>query len=252
MKRIVILLEYILLLPPYGAASDCCFLFKLLDLYCEAICNNFGSNIFDFQPPTPLLFYANNHLPPPPPPVASQINPLPQPISPAYATLPQTFGNYDAYRSPQQPHVPSIPQYATTRKHQTSTVRIQSYKKKQSNFSGKKARNVKDEEVADLLDAIEEFHNRTLQVDETTKSIPFIVTDDSKCTNGKLKIIMLENIGEELDSSKKMIQLAAEEEFGGNFNIICSKNEVSFVINAELFCQATKGDVSCYAYKLVL
>lgn len=49
-----------------------------------------------------------------------------------------------------------------------------------------------DEEVADLLNAIEEFHNRTLQVDESTKPIPFIVNANSECNNGKLKIIMLE------------------------------------------------------------
>lgn len=62
----------------------------------------------------------------------------------------------------------------------------------------------------------------------------------------------LQNIGEDLNSSKKMIQLAAEKQFGGHFNIICSKNELSFLISAKLFCQATKGDVSCYAYRLPL
>ncbi len=49
--------------------------------------------------------------------------------------------------------------------------------------------------MADLLDAIEEFHNQTLQIQEPIKPIPIsslITIGDSECNDNKLKIIMLE------------------------------------------------------------
>lgn len=64
--------------------------------------------------------------------------------------------------------------------------------------------------------------------------------------------MLLQNIGKDLNKTKKLIQLAAEAQFGGHFNVICSMNDFSFLTNTELFCQATKGDVSCYAYRLLL
>uniref|UniRef100_A0A915Q5T6 Ground-like domain-containing protein n=1 Tax=Setaria digitata TaxID=48799 RepID=A0A915Q5T6_9BILA len=117
-----------------------------------------------------------------------------------------------------------------------------------------KTRNMNDKEVADLLDAIEEFRNQTLQIHESTKPVPIsslVITDDSECNSNVLKTILFENIGKDLNATKRLIQIVAESQFGGHFNVICSKNDFSFLTNTELFCQATKGDVSCYAYRLL-
>ncbi|VDO46307.1 unnamed protein product, partial [Haemonchus placei] len=58
-----------------------------------------------------------------------------------------------------------------------------------------------------------------------------------------------QNIDENLNSSKRLIQLAAEAQFGGRFDVICANGDFSYVTNTELFCQETKGDVSCYTYR---
>ncbi|VDM52561.1 unnamed protein product [Angiostrongylus costaricensis] len=60
---------------------------------------------------------------------------------------------------------------------------------------------------------------------------------------------MLDNIEANLNNSKRLIQLAAEAQFGGQFDVICANADFSYVTNTELFCQETKGDVSCYAYR---
>ncbi|VDM40256.1 unnamed protein product [Toxocara canis] len=59
----------------------------------------------------------------------------------------------------------------------------------------------------------------------------------------------MKNISEDLNLSKRRIQLAAEALFGGQFDVICATNDFSYVTNTELYCQETKGDVSCYAYR---
>uniref|UniRef100_A0A8R1TYL0 Ground-like domain-containing protein n=1 Tax=Onchocerca volvulus TaxID=6282 RepID=A0A8R1TYL0_ONCVO len=111
-----------------------------------------------------------------------------------------------------------------------------SYKRKQSNFT----------EVADLLDEIEEFENGTLEINESIAPIPiasFIMSRNSKCNNNELKAILIKNIGEDLNTTKRMIQLIAKAKFGGHFNVICSKHNFSFLTNTELFCQAIKVQV---------
>lgn len=75
------------------------------------------------------------------------------------------------------------------------------------------------------------------------------LTDDSLCNSEELRKIMLDNIEDNLNNSKRLIQLAAEAQFGGRFDVICANADFSYVTNTELFCQETKGDVSCYAYR---
>ena len=60
---------------------------------------------------------------------------------------------------------------------------------------------------------------------------------------------MLTNMDDNLNSSKRLIQLAAEAQFGGRFDVICANGDFSYVTNTELFCQETKADVSCYTYR---
>ncbi|EPB73748.1 ground-like domain protein [Ancylostoma ceylanicum] len=75
------------------------------------------------------------------------------------------------------------------------------------------------------------------------------LTDDPLCNSEELRKLMLDNIDENLNSSKRLIQLAAEAQFGGRFDVICANGDFSYVTNTELFCQETKGDVSCYTYR---
>ncbi|XGW06841.1 hypothetical protein V3C99_016844 [Haemonchus contortus] len=75
------------------------------------------------------------------------------------------------------------------------------------------------------------------------------LTDDPLCNSEDLRKLMLANIDENLNSSKRLIQLAAEAQFGGRFDVICANGDFSYVTNTELFCQETKGDVSCYTYR---
>lgn len=63
--------------------------------------------------------------------------------------------------------------------------------------------------------------------------------------------VVLQNIDGNLNTSKRLIQLAAEEQFGGQFDVICASNDFSYVTNTELFCQETKDDISCYAYRQI-
>ncbi|KAM3716561.1 Uncharacterized protein ACO02O_00720 [Dirofilaria immitis] len=127
--------------------------------------------------------------------------------------------------------------------------------RKNKTYFDENARNMKDKEVADLLDAIEEFENETSQIHKPNPPIPIaslVIIADSKCNNNELRNILIQNIGEDLNTTKRMIQLKAEAKFGGHFNVICSRNNFSFLINTQLFCQATKGNVSCHAYRLLL
>ncbi|VDO20748.1 unnamed protein product [Brugia timori] len=282
MKQIVILFECILLFPSYDTTFfDCCFMLKFPEL-CETLCNS-HANLFSLQPAISSPTYATPPFPFTPTTTAQiyQINSLSEPISPVYAM--QQLPPHYASQPLQQPYLPPLSQHGRLPAQQ-SNVRAQSsssvlpYKQQRPNFaqqtvrqtrkkskSGSSARNrshftqkeenIKDKEVADLLDAIEEFHNQTLQIQEPIKPIPIsslITIGDSECNDNKLKIIMLENIGKDLNATKKMIQLAAEAQFDGHFNVICSKDDFSFLTNTELFCQATKGDISCYAYRLYL
>ncbi|CAD5224260.1 unnamed protein product [Bursaphelenchus okinawaensis] len=75
------------------------------------------------------------------------------------------------------------------------------------------------------------------------------LTNDTECNSDDLRQIVKNNISEDLNSSKRLIQLAAEAKFGGRFDVICSASDFSYVTNTELFCQETQEKVSCYAYR---
>ncbi|KAI6230193.1 Ground-like domain-containing protein [Aphelenchoides fujianensis] len=65
-----------------------------------------------------------------------------------------------------------------------------------------------------------------------------------------LREIIEQNISDDLNTSKRLIQIASEAKFGGRFDVICSQNDFSYLSNTELFCQhAAANQVSCYAYR---
>ncbi|VDK48432.1 unnamed protein product [Anisakis simplex] len=49
--------------------------------------------------------------------------------------------------------------------------------------------------------------------------------------------------------SKRQIQEAAEEQFGGHFNVICGTGEFSYVAHTQKFCQYSTDDITCYVFR---
>ncbi|VDO13139.1 unnamed protein product [Haemonchus placei] len=65
----------------------------------------------------------------------------------------------------------------------------------------------------------------------------------TNCNDPKLKQIILENIQKDAPTSKRAIQKAAELEFGGTFDVVCSPCEFSFVISSQKYCDGIKDEV---------
>ncbi|MCP9262388.1 Ground-like domain protein [Dirofilaria immitis] len=72
---------------------------------------------------------------------------------------------------------------------------------------------------------------------------------DIKCNSRELKELMLENISENSSASKRAINDQAEAKFGGSIDVICSKGHFSYVYSSNLYCEATKGNVTCIAFR---
>ncbi|VDK44844.1 unnamed protein product [Cylicostephanus goldi] len=69
----------------------------------------------------------------------------------------------------------------------------------------------------------------------------------SNCNDLKLRNIITENIKATAQESKRAIQKAAEMEYGGVFNAICSPCEFSFLISSQKYCDGTKDQVSKFS-----
>ncbi|VDM24793.1 unnamed protein product [Toxocara canis] len=74
-------------------------------------------------------------------------------------------------------------------------------------------------------------------------------SDELKCNSEQLKRLMLENIGETTSISKRKINDRAEEKFGGSIDVICSKGHFSYVYSSNLYCEATKDEITCIAFR---
>ncbi|CAJ0588622.1 unnamed protein product [Cylicocyclus nassatus] len=64
--------------------------------------------------------------------------------------------------------------------------------------------------------------------------------NSSNCNDLKLRQIITENIKGTAQESKRAIQKAAEMEYGGVFNAICSPCEFSFLISSQKYCDGMK------------
>uniref|UniRef100_A0AC34GET4 Ground-like domain-containing protein n=1 Tax=Panagrolaimus sp. ES5 TaxID=591445 RepID=A0AC34GET4_9BILA len=71
----------------------------------------------------------------------------------------------------------------------------------------------------------------------------------SKCNSDALKQLMLENITENSSESKHTINAIAEKKFAGPIDVICSRGHFSYVYSSNLYCEATKGEVTCIAFR---
>ncbi|VDN00977.1 unnamed protein product, partial [Thelazia callipaeda] len=59
------------------------------------------------------------------------------------------------------------------------------------------------------------------------------------------------SISDDTSLSKRIINEKGEAKFGGSIDVICSKGHFSYVYSSNLYCEATKGDVSCIAFRQV-
>ncbi|CAD5226781.1 unnamed protein product [Bursaphelenchus xylophilus] len=75
------------------------------------------------------------------------------------------------------------------------------------------------------------------------------VDEDPTCNNEKLRNIIIDNIDKDPTISKRAIQAAAEEKLFAKINVICGKEDFSYVIYTDTYCQSTVGEVTCYAFR---
>ncbi|CAD6193389.1 unnamed protein product [Caenorhabditis auriculariae] len=73
-------------------------------------------------------------------------------------------------------------------------------------------------------------------------------SNKSNCNDKKLGELIEKNIKKDAKASKRAIQKAAAEEFGGQFNVVCSPCEFTFVVNSQKFCDGFKNEVACFAF----
>uniref|UniRef100_A0A914SCM9 Ground-like domain-containing protein n=1 Tax=Parascaris equorum TaxID=6256 RepID=A0A914SCM9_PAREQ len=63
------------------------------------------------------------------------------------------------------------------------------------------------------------------------------------------QIASFQAIKENPESSKRKIQKLAEEVFSGDFHVVCSSEDFTYIARSSLFCQAKNGNLSCYAFQ---
>jgi len=79
------------------------------------------------------------------------------------------------------------------------------------------------------------------------------MSEDPTCNSEKLKTIIEENISSsDPTASKRAIQTAAEEKLFSKINVICAKGDFSYVAYTDSYCQASSGEVTCYAFRPAL
>jgi hypothetical protein len=51
----------------------------------------------------------------------------------------------------------------------------------------------------------------------------------------------------DVNKSKRIVKQLAAKELGGNFDVICSTHEFSYLANSRLFCETKQDNVICLA-----
>ncbi|KAM3716145.1 Nonribosomal peptide synthetase [Dirofilaria immitis] len=72
----------------------------------------------------------------------------------------------------------------------------------------------------------------------------------TNCKNKYLGKLMITNIKRDPTRSKRAIQRAAEKKFAVRFNVICSKNDFSYVTHTTDYCEVFSRGTVCYAFKV--
>ncbi|GMS81526.1 hypothetical protein PENTCL1PPCAC_3701, partial [Pristionchus entomophagus] len=84
---------------------------------------------------------------------------------------------------------------------------------------------------------------------EGKKSFDIPPAKDGRCTSEELRTTMLKATTSTSTLSKRVIQKAAEEQFGGLFSVFCSKEDFSYTSRSAFYCQTSKNDVVCFAFR---
>uniref|UniRef100_A0A0M3IAU8 Ground-like domain-containing protein n=1 Tax=Ascaris lumbricoides TaxID=6252 RepID=A0A0M3IAU8_ASCLU len=76
-----------------------------------------------------------------------------------------------------------------------------------------------------------------------------MIRTEQRCNSMRLREIIISNIIEgDAESSKRAIQLVAEQELGGFYNVICGTGFFSYIAHADEFCLTATGRVNCYVF----
>ncbi|PAV78920.1 hypothetical protein WR25_21926 isoform A [Diploscapter pachys] len=73
--------------------------------------------------------------------------------------------------------------------------------------------------------------------------------EDPTCNSKKLKRVLEENMTSDPTESKRAISKAAEEKLFSKFGVICSKEDFSYLVYSEKFCQMSNEQITCYAFQ---
>ncbi|VDK60236.1 unnamed protein product [Gongylonema pulchrum] len=88
-----------------------------------------------------------------------------------------------------------------------------------------------------------------------TKALRYVIQSNNSPVSKRivqvniLILLVLQNIGDNSSVSKRAINDRAEAKFGGSIDVICSKGHFSYVYSSNLYCEATKGDITCIAFR---
>uniref|UniRef100_A0A8R1HJ46 Ground-like domain-containing protein n=1 Tax=Caenorhabditis japonica TaxID=281687 RepID=A0A8R1HJ46_CAEJA len=73
---------------------------------------------------------------------------------------------------------------------------------------------------------------------------------NNTCNSVKLANVMTRAIVEDVSVSKRMIQHATKLAFdGAKFDVFCATGEFSYSIHSRKYCEVTKEDVTCFAFR---
>jgi len=185
--------------------------------------------------------YAKSSYSAPSAPISQSYNAAPSPSYSAPASYAPRASSYSS-------GAPIPPPPADTSSQQVSPA-SESYAGRAA--SGSKLQAVEEEEAKAELSDVASTLNSTLASEPSPPvDISLLkLTNDTECNSEELREIINQNMTENLNASKRLIQVAAEEKYGGRFDVICSVSDFSYVTNTELFCQYTNNSVSCYAYR---
>lgn len=77
---------------------------------------------------------------------------------------------------------------------------------------------------------------------------------DPKCNSAELRILIENEITGDSNESKRRVHKAANEQFQTTdsergIDVICANGTFSYRIATDIFCEHTKGDITCFAYQ---
>ncbi|KAK6111965.1 Ground-like domain family protein [Brugia pahangi] len=75
---------------------------------------------------------------------------------------------------------------------------------------------------------------------------------DPICNNELLRQIIAEQMDDDINKSKIRIERIARWFLGGLFGVICGNDNFAYIIQTKDFCQHRKGNVTCYAFRLLI